>query len=54
MGTNLGNWNISVEFNSFLALLTCLKANYPGKGLNQLPRLVLFQEGHLKSCTTWQ
>lgn len=45
LGTNLDIWIISVGFSSFLALpYPDSKTNCPGKGLNQLPRLVLFQE----------
>lgn len=51
--TTLDIWIISVESVSFLPLTYPLsKANCPGKGLNQLPRLVLFQEGHRGICIT--
>lgn len=55
LGTNLDIWIISVESSSFLSLpYPDWKANCPGKGLNQLPSLILFQEGHHGSCITCQ
>lgn len=46
LGTYLDIWIISVEFSSFLALPNPdSRAKCPGKGLNELQRLVFFQEG---------